>query len=363
MKRRALAVQVGLGALLLVLVWLALRWVSWREMGALLRSMALRPLLLIIVLDLGVLLLISWRWWLLLRAFGHTLPFARIARYRTTVFGLSYVTPGPQMGGEVLQVYYPTQQHGVSMPVALAAASVDKSMEWLGNLSFMALGGFVVLVGQHVVRRADMLAMLALSVLLLLPVLLLVMVGMGRHPVSSLVGQIGRRLPQRTRRRLRQMPGLRQMPRLERLQMMVGHSEDATARLFRTHPWLLLLAAAMTVLSWVLLYAQFRWMASALHIPLHPGQAAGALALAYLAFLTPMPGGLGAMEAVLVLALTAFGYTAEQALGLALLMRARDVAQAVIGLLLGGLFWRQPTSGRRMHTASTETVAERPPGP
>jgi uncharacterized membrane protein YbhN (UPF0104 family) len=73
-----------------------------------------------------------------------------------------------------------------------------------------------------------------------------------------------------------------------------------------------------------------------LNIQLNLWQALAALTASLLAFLTPLPGGLGALEASQVLALGALGYAPATAISLTLLMRARDLLNAGIGLLLAG---------------------------
>jgi uncharacterized membrane protein YbhN (UPF0104 family) len=59
----------------------------------------------------------------------------------------------------------------------------------------------------------------------------------------------------------------------------------------------------------------------------------------------PLPGGLGALEASQVFALGRFGISAGVALGVALLMRGRDLLIGGIGLLLAGRGW-----GRKLPT-------------
>ena len=61
-----------------------------------------------------------------------------------------------------------------------------------------------------------------------------------------------------------------------------------------------------------------------------------ALTAMQIAFLMQLPGGLGALEASQVFALGAFGQSASAAISLTLLMRARDILNGGIGLLLTG---------------------------
>ncbi len=319
-----------------------------------LRELSVRELIPILLLNLGVLTALSTRWWLLLRGFGFRLPFLRIARYRTTVFALGYLTPGPQIGGEVLAVYYPTR-HGVPTSVALAVASVDKTLELLGNFTFIAIGAFIVLVGQHLISEADLIALGLLSTLLLIPVAILVQIWRGKRPISGFILWLEELVPARWRARVRQAPGMRGLPSMHRLEETVMHSEDLIAWLCREQPWTLAAAVAATGAAWACTLTEFWLVTRALELLLTPAQAIGTLVLIYFAFTTPMPGGLGAVEAAILLAFTTFGFTPSQAVSLALFIRFRDLTEAAIGLLLGGVSWK------KLHTLDMDAVATASP--
>lgn len=75
---------------------------------------------------------------------------------------------------------------------------------------------------------------------------------------------------------------------------------------------------------------EYALILSFLGIDLHGWQTFAAWTTSWLAFLVPLPGGLGALEASQVFTLGAFGISAALAIGVTLLIRARD-------LLIGGL--------------------------
>lgn len=345
-KRRLLITQAILLAVAAGLLWLALRNVSWQELKGLLAAFNWSDLWLLIVLDFGMLASLTARWWLVLDGFGHRIPFLHLMRYRTAVFGLSYITPGPQVGGEVLQVYFPTSRHRVPTAVALAAASVDKTLDFLGTFTFLAIGVFVVFVGQHLVTTVSTPALLALLPLLLIPGALIVRIWRGRHPISGMVLWVERLFPPGLRARLRTHRWLQGVPSLRRFHETIFRSEDLIAWLCRTRPYEVLAAVLMTALAWAFTFAEFRVMAHALNLPLERAQVVATMCLLYFGLLMPMPGGLGAVEAALVLALTSFGYSPAQALSLGLLIRSRDLIAAGIGLLLGGVNGWRPRANR-----------------
>ena len=82
--------------------------------------------------------------------------------------------------------------------------------------------------------------------------------------------------------------------------------------------------------------SEFFLITTFLGIPLSFWQTIAAWTAGWLAFLVPVPGGLGALEASQVFAFGAFGISAASAMGVTLLIRARDILIGGIGLLLAG---------------------------
>ncbi|MGL4650132.1 MAG: lysylphosphatidylglycerol synthase transmembrane domain-containing protein, partial [Caldilineaceae bacterium] len=324
-------------AFALTMLWLAVRNVPLEEVWATLRTVQPRGIALLFVMNTAAWAVIATRWWLILLGFDYRLPWHKVLRYRLTVFGLSYVTPGPQVGGEVLQIYYPAARHQVPTAVSLAAATVDKSLEFLGNFTFMAVGLVLAITGHDLLGNASIVGLLLLLAMLLVPVGLIVAIWRGRHPFSAVLDRVARLLTPRRRVTLRRMPGLRGLPRLHRFQQTTRHTEELIHWLAHHKPWVFAAAMGVTALAMILLATEFWVMNRVLGIPIGFWPAVSALTLVYFAFLLPVPGGLGAMEAALVAGYTAMGLTSAQALSQALLMRARDITMALIGLSMGGI--------------------------
>ena len=101
--RRVVAV-LGWGIALALLAWVLIR-VPFGDALTALARLTLAQIGGLILLNGLIFLTFSGRWWLILRAQGHTIPYLRLSAYRLAAFGVTYFTPGPQFGGEPLQVY------------------------------------------------------------------------------------------------------------------------------------------------------------------------------------------------------------------------------------------------------------------
>lgn len=332
-NRRFITSQIIIGVVALFLLWLMLRGVSWSTVFETFRSISLGWVLAIIGVTALVHVLTTLRWWFLLWGFDHKLPFVPMLGYRLTVYSISYIVPGPQLGGEVLQVYYPTR-HGVSSATSIAAMSLDKALEFLGNFTFIVVGVIVMLLGQRVVSGADLWVMVIASSLMLIPMILLVFVARGRHPISAIPLGLRRITPLSWRAWLRRT--FPSMPNLEGLHETFFHSEDLMAWLWRHRLSSILMATFLTVILIVLVAVDFWMIAASIGLDLTKTQTIGSMVMVYFAYLLPVPAGIGAMEAAIVLAFNTFGYTREQALSVALLMRVRDLAMTALGIFLGG---------------------------
>jgi uncharacterized membrane protein YbhN (UPF0104 family) len=96
----------------------------------------------------------------------------------------------------------------------------------------------------------------------------------------------------------------------------------------------LLIAILISICAGAGMVAEFALITSFLGIELPFWQTVAAWTAGWLALLVPLPGGLGALEASEVFALGVFGVSAALALGVALVMRGRDILIGGVGLIV-----------------------------
>lgn len=320
-SRRQLSNLLIIAAVAFLLWWVA-RSVSLAEAWDVLRHMHFRDLLWLALANLAVLWLLTGRWWMLLRGLGVRIPWHRLLGYRLAAFGLSYFTPGPHFGGEPLQVHLPVRHHSAPGDAALAAVTLDKLLELLVNFSFLVAAAIYVF-GQGTFTRGSSLSALGYALILLaIPAGLLAAIWAGRHPLAGGLALLGRVWANAT---------------LLRVQAKVAQGEELAASLCRQRPWSVAGALLFALLSWAAMIGEF-WLAThVLGLDLSLGQAVTAMLAARMAILLPLPAGLGALEASLVMAMGALGAGPSAGLSLALLIRTRDVILGLTGLAIGGV--------------------------
>ncbi len=271
--------------------------------------------------NLAVLALFAGRWGFILGSFGSKAPFTALLGYRLAGFGLSYFTPGPQVGGEPLQVLLLHRRQGVPAATAVASVFFEKLLEMLSNFTFLVIGLLVVassgLAGGNIPFFAWPLA----GSVLALPVMHLAALRRGRRPLAGLIGRaagrFGGRFWQAGARHARE-------------------AEDLIGAFCRERPADLARAIGISALVWAASLAEFHLLLRFLGVAAGPVQTVGILTAARVAFLLPLPAGLGALEASQYLAMQAAGFDPLLGLAASLIIRARDVMLGLIGLLIGG---------------------------
>lgn len=314
-----------------LLAW-AFAHVRWQEVWLALRSLHLWQLALLLLLNLLIVALFSGRWWVLLRLQGFRVPFSLTVIYRLAGFGVSYLTPGPQFGGEGWLVVLLRRRHAIPFSEGSASVALDKLIELLANFSFLAFGLLIsVRLGIAPSTFTTALMLLFLS-LLSAPFLVFGALAGGIFPASWLT----------ERWKNTTSP-------LAKLLHFIAKAEQRSASLMRQHLGHVIGLYFYSLAIWVVMVGEYRLTLFFLGVNANLNQTLFSLTAARLAFLTPLPGGAGILEAAQVTAFQFLGLSAAFGLSLSLLQRARDLLLAVLGIVLGSLMHllRHSSSGEQ----------------
>jgi hypothetical protein len=313
-------------ALLVAAVW-ALGYLPVKEIWSTLQGLNPLDLGLWLAFNLFILMILCSRWWWIIRLQGYRLPFLRLAAYRLFGFSVSYFSPGTQFGGEPFQVYYLEKREGIPRGEALASVTLDKLFELLSNFTFLAVGTLFILNRGIFVSYLPKSLMAALVVGLLgFPLVYLFLLWSGRRPLTWLAMRFPAHLKKRSIR--------------GSIQPLVAAAEERISFLLRHKPAGMVGVFLLSGLIWAFFIAEYWMMLSILGT--HPAikDAVSGLTAARLSFLTPVPGGFGALEASQVLAVKWMGLGTAVGISASLLIRARDITLGLIGFAIGSFFSR-----------------------
>jgi uncharacterized protein (TIRG00374 family) len=303
---------------LAILLYFALRNVPLDQIWTTIRRLQFWQIGTLFSLSVFIYALITLRWWIIVRAENKHIPFFPLFLVRIAVFGVSYFTLGPHVGGEPLQVFYLQHKYKLTFTHATASVVMDKLLELLANFFLLAVGLMAILQAGVLSTKGNG-SWLSLSGLLLLcmwPPIHIVFLYKRKYPVSAI---------------LRGMPFLKKDSRPVRF---IAASERLAGAFCRRHLPSLLLAIAISVLAGAGMLIEFALIVRFLGIDLSSWQTIAAWTAGWLALLVPLPGGLGALEASEVFALGVFGVSATLAIGVTLVMRGRDILIGGLGLVI-----------------------------
>lgn len=284
-------------------------------------------------LNLLIIALLAGRWLILTRAIGLPLGLGQLLRLRQAGQFISFVTPGPQFGGEPLQVYWLWRRYGTPGHSAFLAVGLDRFYELWINLAILLLA--VVALASTMSKLAVDWTGIAWVLLLLVLILLAVAWLLLRHP---------QRLQAWVERLTRPWQA---HPRLGQLHTHFSELHGALQALIANKRGALVKAILVSLLAWAGMILEFGLLLRFSGLEVQATQFLLLFTVLRLSFLLPLPGGLGSMEAGMLWAFQALALPLSTAAGLIALMRLRDVLVLVFSaLLLPGL-----TSGE---TSATE---------
>jgi glycosyltransferase 2 family protein len=101
--------------LLAALLYWALKNAPLTEIWSTLSQLQLWQIAMLAGINVGIYALVTLRWWIITQAEAKRVPYLPLLFVRVAVFGVSYFTLGPQVGGEPLQVLALRHRYGLTI--------------------------------------------------------------------------------------------------------------------------------------------------------------------------------------------------------------------------------------------------------
>jgi glycosyltransferase 2 family protein len=311
--------------ILALLLWWAFHKAPLAEIWVAIRELRWWQVAIILLLNGFFYLVATLRWWVIIRADNKQVPFFPLLAVRVSVFGVSYFTLGPQVGGEPLQVLALQKRYGLTYTHATATVLMDKLLEFLVDFLMLAIG-LTAILRLGVLSESSLQFsgdLLLLAFLVFWPPIHLLLLYNCRYPVTAIVSRI---------------PFIRKNSKPLRF---LRAAERLAGRFCQRHPRRLLAAIGLSLLAGAGMLLDYALMTTFLNIPLSFWKMTAGWMIGWISLIMPLPGGLGALEASQVFTLGRFGFSAAVALGLTLVMRGRDMLIGGLGLILAGAGWNR----------------------
>jgi uncharacterized protein (TIRG00374 family) len=316
--RREKLIPILLWSIAIVLLVCTLLQLPLQNIYTSIQSLSLINWIIWLLLNSAIILVLTWRWHLLIQAFSASFPFLKLLYIRQAGQTVSFITPGPQFGGEPLQIYW-LYKKGILLRTAIFSLGLDRLMELVANFSVLLLAALLLLSLSH----SDVMVSNIQILFFLLIVITSFLCGgviLFLHRPDWINRQV-----QRVSSRWQQNKHFQNL----------GHQwknigDDWRALVFERKSFLFA-AVLLSLLGWVGLLVEF-WLV--LHfVGVNPDLYSFLLILLALrmALLLPIPGGIGTLEAAVLWSFNTLDLSTQAAISFIALMRLRDLLVLLIG--------------------------------
>jgi CDP-diacylglycerol--glycerol-3-phosphate 3-phosphatidyltransferase len=320
MRRRHLS-----GLLLIVaavLSWSAFKDLSLNRVLSRLLHWHAGHLAVLFIVNAAIISAMSLRWKLILRRSGFDIGFQVLAAYRIGANAISYLTPGPQFGGEPFQVGMLIHRHHIVAQDAAASVAADRLIELCINCTVLLVGLIFLLQARLFAATVPVDTIAGITLIILLTGSILLALAIGKMPLSHCMDAICKRYGNR--------------PGLACASTWLQTAEKRTGEMLRQPPGVLMTYISTSLVQWAFMIGEFWLIYFVCGLPLSLTQLIGVVLAGRLAFLLPLPGALGALESSQVLMLGTFALDPSIGLIVCLIMRARDLLLVGTGT---GVVW------------------------
>ncbi len=252
------------------------------------------------------------RWYGLILMLNAKLKFFNLLCIRQAGQAVSFITPGPQFGGEPLQILWLCRA-GVTLERALLSLGLDRFYELAINFSVLIIGLLLLVIlpntplsGAYYLSNVSS---FAIGALVFLTVCVL-----GAGAVRWSLAKWGSH------------------PRVLKFKKAWESICGDLHFAWKTQKLALINALLLSLISWVVLIAELALVLNFVGVGFDPLGLVLILVAMRLALLLPIPGGVGTLEAAVFWSFQCLGLPASAALGVIALMRLRDAIVLLFGL-------------------------------
>ena len=267
------------------------------------------------LVNLVILFLAVKRWQIISQIFGVEISFARLFIIRQAGSTFSFVTPGPQFGGEPLQALWLNRDQGIPLDNTIASIGADRFIEIFINFSFLFLGILLVIQGNIEADLSSAGFFVSLSLICLITLLSLLFYK-HRFIVSSLFS-LYRLVFQKTSDKDQEQRITTSISvifsRIEKEKLKVSF------------------AIVIGAFGWLALIFELYLMMRALNLTPDLYEIVFVMLVIRIALLMPIPGGVGTIETSLIWSFGILGLSLVGAAGVIALNRIRDLIILALG--------------------------------
>lgn len=308
-RDKLIALVLWLSAFSLAL-W-ALQDISLGAVRKQMQHLSLGQYLTWLSLNAFVMAVSTQRWRLLMNALSAPIAFRHLLIVRLAGQTISFITPGPQFGGEPLQVYWLYTRCHIAIHKALISLGLDRCFELWVNFSVLLLGALYLLLSPSVAfAQWGQIIVVLLALVLIIPAALFGFLSRPQGLLDAIQRLFKRWL---------------EHPKLSPSDEFWGQTASALSAITTQHRAVLLRALLVSIAGWVFILAELYVLLIFVDVYVDlQGFVFIAVAIR-VAMLLPLPGGIGTIEAAVLWCFAMLALDMQAAFALIVLMRLRDI--------------------------------------
>lgn len=278
---------------------------------------------LLLLVNILIEFTLAGRWWFFLKNLDQRINYVVLNMYKIAAMAISYITPGPQFGGEPFLLYVLKKKHHLNGQAVMSSIVLDRLLEVLVNFTFISGVSIFLFWGDNYGIHPSIKTVVFLTVIFIFPIGIFYLYANNKFPVLIIIKYANNSL---IRLGIKKQFLISVVSKVEHIEKNISLSLKSKGTIA--------LAFMATLVNWIGLVGEFWLLYVLLNVHLSPVELLVAVAATRVAFLTPIPAGLGALEASQILALKSFGIDPAFGISACLIIRARDMLVTVSGLLI-----------------------------
>lgn len=276
-------------------------------------------LLFYIISVITILLLLNWRWDIILKSRKINIKFRRLFIYRIIGMSINFITPGPRVGGEPAQASLLTK-HNVDFTEGLSTIIIDKIID-ITTSGILFLIGLSLVFLKYTISGTFGLILLISGLFFIIIVILFYYRMLNNKHFFLKIFHILKLY------KIKNKTLIKLEKKLEELELIM-------IEFYKNNKKYFVKTIAISILSWVAMFFEYKFAAQLLGFNIGFIEIFFIVSFIGMAMLFPIPMAIGVLEAGQISAFALLQLPASAGIALAFLVRAKDIIISMIGITL-----------------------------
>jgi uncharacterized protein (TIRG00374 family) len=315
-KRIVIALSILLGVAAIIVLY---RLIDIKEVIKTFQNTTLTLILMYVIVQMFMLAIITWRWKVVLESQNiKKIKFLRLMKYVTVGIGVSFLTPSGKIGGEPVRAGFISSKENIPLNKAFSSVIIDRAIDITASVLFFVIGMLLMIL-------VFVASPLFTDIILFASIILLGLIILFNYRMLR-----GKKVFQHVFRFLR----LNKIKRLNSFEKKLESVEALVIKFYHKDTKYFYQAIGICLLSWLLMFGEYKIAGLMVGQNLTIAQSFLIFSFVGMAYIMPVPMGLGTLEASQVSAFSIIGLGAAPGLALSFLVRLKDFLIAIIGILV-----------------------------